>query len=311
MKGLEFIATGRALGSKVVTNDDFAKVLDTSDEWIFSRTGIHERHICQDQTNLDLAVEAGRQAMDRAGISPQDVGLCVVATFSPDFCTPATACLVQKRLGLPTDIASFDMNGACTGFLDALHVARGLLLQQERPYGLVIGSELISRVLDFTDRSTCVLFGDGAGAAVVRLADKAYTCCLGSNGDEEMIWAHGPGKEVATVHMNGSAVYRFAVETVPRTALEVLDKAGLTLEDVDWFVPHQANRRIVEAAARRLKTPLDKWYLNMEHYGNMSAATIPIAIDEMDQKGLLKRGQKLLLLGFGAGLTWGGTLLEW
>ena len=166
-------------------------------------------------------------------------------------------------------------------------------------------------MLDFTDRSTCVLFGDGAGAAVVRLADKAYTCCLGSSGDEEMIWAQGPGKEVAAVHMNGSAVYRFAVETVPRTALEVLDKAGLTLEDVDWFVPHQANRRIVEAAARRLKTPLDKWYLNMEHYGNMSAATIPIAIDEMDQKGLLKRGQKLLLLGFGAGLTWGGTLLEW
>lgn len=311
LPGIQIVSVGRALPAKTVTNDDFAQVLETSDEWIFSRTGIHERRICVDESNADLAAAAARQAMDLAGVRPEEIAACVLCTFTPDHATPATACLVQARLGLPTDIPSFDLNAACTGFLYGLQVVRGLLLQSERRYALLIGSEVVSRLLDFDDRSTCVLFGDGAGAAVVALSETPYCSVLGSSGEADILWSAGPGAVPSRLHMDGGAVYRFAVDTVPRTVREVLDRAGVTVDDVDWFVPHQANRRIVEAAAKRLKTPLEKWYLNMDRYGNTSAASVPIALSEMAEQGLLKKGQKYLCLGFGAGLTWGGALLEW
>ena len=190
-------------------------------------------------------------------------------------------------------------------------MARGFLLQSGRPYALVIGAEALSHITDFTDRGTCVLFGDGAGAAVVTLADSPYACTLGARGDTEAIFIEGPGPERPYIHMDGQKVFRFAVEAVPHCIRVLLEETGLTLADIDWFVPHQANKRIIDHVAKKLKVPNEKFYQNMMRYGNTSAASIPIALDEMAEQGLLKRGQKVLCVGFGAGLTWGGALLEW
>lgn len=311
MRSLKIVATGRRLPERVVDNETMSRAVDTSDAWISSRTGIRQRYFCAGETNASLAAGAARAALERGGIAPGEIGACVVSTFSPDFASPSTACLVQRALGLPEDIPCFDLNAGCTGFLYGLQTVRGLLAQTGRPYALLVGSEVISRVLDFTDRSTCVLFGDGAGAAVLALSDGRYACTLGARGDDKLIWVEGPGPCEARVHMDGSAVYRFAVDIVPKCVYALLEETGLTLDEIDWFVPHQANRRIVESAARRLGVPLERFYQNMERYGNTSAASIPIALDEMARGGLLKPGQKVVLVGFGAGLTWGGALLEW
>ena len=300
MKGLKIVATGRALPAKVVTNDDMSKLVETSDEWITTRTGIRTRHFCAGETQADLAEQAARRALERGKVDVGDLCACIVATVTPDCSAPTSACLLQQRLDLPEDIPCFDMNVGCTGFIYALQVARGFLLQSGRPYALVIGAEALSRITDFTDRGTCVLFGDGAGAAVVTLADSPYACTLGARGDTEAIFIEGPGPERPYIHMDGQKVFRFAVEAVPHC-----------MEDIDWFVPHQANKRIIDHVAKKLKVPNEKFYQNMMRYGNTSAASIPIALDEMAEQGLLKRGQKVLCVGFGAGLTWGGALLEW
>ena len=311
MKGLKIVATGRALPAKVVTNDDMSKLVETSDEWIATRTGIRTRHFCAGETQADLAEQAARRALERGKVDVGDLCACIVATVTPDCSAPTSACLLQQRLDLPEDIPCFDMNVGCTGFIYALQVARGFLLQSGRPYALVIGAEVLSRVTDFTDRGTCVLFGDGAGAAVVTLADSPYACTLGARGDAEAIFIEGPGPERPYIHMDGQKVFRFAVEAVPHCIRVLLEETGLTLADIDWFVPHQANKRIIDHVAKKLKVPNEKFYQNMMRYGNTSAASIPIALDEMAEQGLLKRGQKVLCVGFGAGLTWGGALLEW
>ena len=242
----------------------------------------------------------------------KDLCACIVATVTPDCSAPTSACLLQQRLGFPEDIPCFDMNVGCTGFIYALQVARGFLLQSERPYALVIGAEALSHITDFTDRGTCVLFGDGAGAAVVKLEEGSlYACTLGARGDSEAIFIEGPGPERPYIHMDGQKVFRFAVEAVPHCIHALLEETGLALEDIAWFVPHQANKRIIDHVAKKLKVPNEKFYQNMMRYGNTSAASIPIALDEMVEQGLLKRGQKILCVGFGAGLTWGGALLEW
>lgn len=311
MKGLKIVATGRALPAKVVTNDDMSKLVETSDEWITTRTGIRTRHFCAGETQADLAEQAARRALERGKVDVGDLCACIVATVTPDCSAPTSACLLQQRLDLPEDIPCFDMNVGCTGFIYALQVARGFLLQSGRPYALVIGAEALSHITDFTDRGTCVLFGDGAGAAVVTLADSPYACTLGARGDTEAIFIEGPGPERPYIHMDGQKVFRFAVEAVPHCIRVLLEETGLTLADIDWFVPHQANKRIIDHVAKKLKVPNEKFYQNMMRYGNTSAASIPIALDEMAEQGLLEKGQKVLCVGFGAGLTWGGALLEW
>ena len=311
MKGLKIVSTGRALPARVVTNDDMSRLVETSDEWIATRTGIRTRHFCEGETQADLAAGAAAIALERGKVDVGDLCACIVATVTPDHSAPTSACLLQQRLGLPEDIPCFDMNVGCTGFIYALQVARGFLLQSGRPYALVIGAEALSRITDFTDRGTCVLFGDGAGAAVVTLADSLYACTLGARGDTEAIFIEGPGPERPYIHMDGQKVFRFAVEAVPHCIHTLLKETGLGLEDIDWFVPHQANKRIIDHVAKKLKVPGEKFYQNMMRYGNTSAASIPIALDEMGEQGLLEKGQKVLCVGFGAGLTWGGALLEW
>lgn len=312
MRGLKIVATGRKLPERVVTNDDMSKIVETSDEWIATRTGIRARRFCGEETQGDLAVEAARLAVERAGIAPADLCACVVTTITADHIAPTTACVVQRKLGLPEDMPCFDMNVGCSGFVYGLQVVRGLLLQSRKRYALLVASEALSRILDFTDRGTCVLFGDGAGAVVLTLDETApYAASLGARGGDEVIYIPGNGPEPIYIHMEGQQTFRFAVEVVPVCIHELLEQSGLEAEDVDWFVFHQANKRIIDHISKKLRLPPEKFYINLDHYGNTSAASIPIALDEMAEKGLLERGQKLIFVGFGAGLTWGGTLLEW
>ena len=312
MRGLRIVATGRALPERVATNEELSRLVDTSDAWIVSRSGIRERRFCgEGENSAALAAAAAALALERSGIDPGGLCACIVATVSPQFATPSNGCVVQRTLSLPEGVPCFDISVGCTGFVYGLQIARGLLLQDPRPYALVVGAEALSHITDFTDRSTCVLFGDGAGAAVVTLDETPYACVLGARGDPDALWALGPGKDPSHIHMDGKAVFRFAVEAVPKVVRELLEQTGLTPEDVDWIVPHQANRRIVESAAKRLGLPINKFFLNLDRYGNTSAASIPIALDEMAERGLLKRGQKIICAGFGAGLTWGGALLQW
>ncbi|MEA4893231.1 MAG: beta-ketoacyl-ACP synthase III [Peptococcaceae bacterium] len=314
--GLRILATGRALPLHSVTNEQLSSKVDTSDQWIRERTGIGSRYFCgEGESCLSLAVAAGRQALARSGLDPEEIGLCLAATFTPEYATPSTACLVQEALGLPEDIPAFDLNAACTGFLYALETARSLLIAAgavPRPFALVIASEEISRFLDFTDRGTCVLFGDGAAAAVVSLdAGRLYRCLLGSRGTEGILSCPGVGKEKPKLQMQGKEVFRFAVDVVPRCIRQILEACGLTLAEIDYVVCHQANRRIIDHVVKKLAAPPEKFYCNVAEYGNTSAASIPIALDEMAEKGLLRPGMVLLCVGFGAGLTWGATLLEW
>lgn len=312
MQGLKIVSTGRCLPETIVTNDDMAKIVDTNDEWITSRTGIKTRHFCKSESVTDLAAGAARAALDKAGIRADDLAACVVCTVTPECSAPSMGCLVQGALGLPENIPCFDINVGCTGFVYGLQIVRGMLLQSEKRHALLLGAEALSRITDFTDRSTCVLFGDGAGAVVLALEEgRPYGCVLGARCSKEAILIEGPGGKKPTIHMDGQAVFRFAVEAVPKCIDQLLNQTGLSLSDVDWFVPHQANQRIVDFAARRLGVAPEKFYQNMVRYGNTSAASIPIALDEMSEQGLLRPGQKIVCVGFGAGLTWGGALLEW
>lgn len=315
MTGLQLIATGGALPARAVPNAEFSTRyhLDTSDEWITTRTGIHQRYFCAEgESALTLATAAAAQALERSGIDPAQLGCVVVGTVSGETVTPSLACLVQAALDLPQDIPVLDINAACTGFLYAAQTARGLLFDTpERPYALVIGCEQLSRLIDFTDRSTCVLFGDGAGAGVFQLTDTAlYAAMLGARGDSA-ITVGGPGPEPSYIQMDGKAVFRFAVDALPKCMTGVLQKAGKTLADVDWVVCHQANERIIDHCVKKLAAPPEKFYKNMARYGNTSAASIPIALNEMAEQGLLKPGQTVLCVGFGGGLTWAGTLFTY
>ena len=312
MNGLHLLSTGRCLPARAVPNDALRQYVDTSDEWIASRTGIRQRYFCgENEGNIALAAGAARRALDRAGIAPDEIGLCIVATFTPEHAAPSVACMVQRALGLPEDCPAFDVNAACSGFLYSLQIASAMLPFQSRPYALLIGSEVISRMLDMTDRGTCVLFGDGAGAAVVACSDRhPFVSMLGARGDSEALGCPGWGADGPhTVYMDGKAVFRFAVKTIPRCIDGVLNKAGLTLADVDHVVCHQANARIIRHVERRLHAPEGQFYCNVDRYANTSAASIPLALDEMNERGLLTPGKRLLCVGFGAGFTWGGALL--
>lgn len=312
MNGLHILGTGRAVPEQIITNDDLARRVDTNDEWIVARTGIRERRFAREGESLtQFTVAAARQALERAGLKPEDIGLCITATVTSDRLFPSQACLIHQELGLPEDCPAFDLSAGCTGFLYAMETTAAMLPRMNRPYALLVGGELLSRIIDMDDRSTCILFGDGAGAAVVESTETGWYSVLGTRGDRDVLWAWGPGQERPYLHMDGQGVFQFALKTVPQVAKQLLEKAGMDKEQVDWYVPHQANHRIVESVAKRLKMPLDRFYENMDRYGNTSAGSIPIALDEMAEQGLLKKGQWVMCLGFGAGLTWGGALFQW
>lgn len=311
-EGLHIVGTGRCIPQKVVTNDDLSKNVDTNDEWITTRTGIKRRHFVEAETNLDLSIGAAKMAIENSGLEKNEIGAVVLATVKADTLVPSQACMVQKLLELPNDIPCFDINAACSGFMYGLSIARGLLLQSDKKYALVIGSETLSKILDMSDRGTCILFGDGAGAAIIELSDThKYFSVLGAKGDNEVLYCPNESHEDRFVSMLGSDVFKFAVSTVPKTINELLEKAGLTADDIDMYVCHQANRRIIESVAKKLKQDMNKFYVNVDEFGNTSSASIPIALSEMNDKGLLKPGMKIIAVGFGAGLTWGGAYLEW
>ena len=314
MSGIKLLATGSALPQHVVTNHDLEQIMDTSDEWIRSRTGIGARHHCsREECHTSLCLEAAKKALERSGIDPKQIGVCLVATLTPDHLTPATACVLQRELGLEEDTICFDLNAACSGFVYALHTAECLLAASTRKYALVLGAEVLSRVIDMADRSTCVLFGDGAGAALVQWREDypSIHAVLGCRGDDRVLVVPGVNQSApSVVHMEGQDVFRFAVEALPRCAREVAQKAGITLEEVDRFVFHQANQRIINFAVKKLGVDPAKCTGNIEHTANTSAASVPILLDELVEKGEVKPGDKVLCVGFGGGLTWAGALLE-
>lgn len=302
---MQFLGFGRALPAHAVTNDELSLTVDTNDEWIASRTGIRQRYFAENgETNVSLASEAARRALQNAGIAPEEIGLCIVSTFTPDLATPSVSCGVAGALGLPAHAICFDLNAACAGFLYGLHTASGLLHEGE--YALVIGSEVISRLLDRTDRNTCVLFGDGAGAAVV-CGDQTHPFVFagGCTPDHRVLFCPTAGG----IQMEGREVFRFAAETVPKCIEAVLQKCGKTLDEVDLVVCHQANARIIDHVIRKLHADPAKFYLNVQRYGNTSAASIPLALSELADTGALA-GKSVLCVGFGAGLTYGGALLQ-
>lgn len=313
MNGIRIRAAGHCVPCETVTNDDLAQRVDTSDDWIVTRTGIRRRHYVKNETQTDLCIGAARQALAMSGAAPGDIGVCIVATMTPETLMPATACMVQQALGLPKDVMCFDLNAACSGFVYALHTAECLLAASKKKLGLVIGGEALSRVVNWEDRGSCILFGDGAGAVVVesRREWASIGALLGAEGNAELLYAAGPGSgQTPRISMEGQRVFRFAVETVSECMEQVMKCHGVGMADVDWFVFHQANARIIDLMRRRHGIPEEKLYINVDEYGNTSAASIPIALSEMQEKGLLKSGNRILMVGFGGGLTWGGVLVQ-
>ena len=311
MQGIEIVATGRALPEKCVTNDDLSKIVETDDAWIKSRTGIAQRYQCVTESTDTLAVKAAQKALEEAEIDKNDIGIVLVATTTPEYAFPSTACLVQQKLGLSKDVMSFDINAACAGFLYGLGIVRGMLTQCKKKYALVIGSEHLSKIIDYTDRGTCVLFGDGAGAAVVKLSDKLFSHFGWTDGNKEFLYCYGLGsrEEKKYLQMEGNQVFRFAVGAIEEGIAEVLKETKLSIDEIDYVICHQANGRIIDYVEKKYKGKKTRFYRNIDKYGNTSAASIPICLDEMREKGLLKEGDKVIMVGFGAGFTWSSTLL--
>ena len=314
MNGIKLRGTGRAAPTKLVTNRDLEKIVDTSDEWITTRTGIKTRHHCgEGEAISSITAAAARRALEDAGVSPEEIGACIVATVTPETLVPSAACRLQRELELRPDIPCFDLNAACTGFLFALHTMECLLNASPRKFGLVVGAENLSRCVDWADRGTCILFGDGAGAAVVECREgwPSISAVLGCHGNEELLRLPGPEVgEPSYISMEGTKVFKFAVEAVPWCVDQVLKKTGRTVEDVDFFVFHQANARIIDLAVRKCRIPPEKYYKNIAEYGNTSAASIPLVLSELREQGKTGPGSRLVIVGFGGGLTWGGCLIE-
>ena len=319
------LGTGWAVPDKVVTNQDLTRLVDTNDAWIVERTGIRERRVAEDMPVSELAYRAAKMALDDAGTAPEELDLIIVATLTPDRVIPSTACVLQDRLGA-TRAAAFDLSAACSGFAYASTVAGQFISNGMYRKVLVIGAETLSKVVDWTDRNTCILFGDGAGAAVYGPVEDGYGLLsfdLGSDGSGadvldipssgslNPVTAQTLAQRLNFIHMDGKAVFRFAVDIMGKTVESSLAKIGMEKESIDWLVPHQANIRIIKSAAKRLKLPLEKAIINIEHYGNMSAASIPVALAEAAHAHRFKKGDIIALAGFGAGLTWASCIMKW
>lgn len=324
MIAVKVTGTGSSLPEKIVSNFDIEKLVDTSDEWIQERTGIANRHISTGETVASLASDAAKKALEMAGKSAEEVDLIIVATCSPEMLLPCCACQVQSALGAKKAVA-FDLNAACSGFVFGLSVANAYIQTGMYRNAIIIGSEVLSKIVDWTDRSTCVLFGDGAGAAFVEGVEGEkqgiISISQGSDGAKGMVLACDDRAVVnpytdavqknGYVTMDGQEVYKFAVRQVAVCIEDALEKAGLTVEDVDHFVLHQANIRIIEGVAKRLKADYNKFPTNLKNVGNMSSATIPVLLDELNRAGTFKKGEKIVLSGFGAGLTYGACVMVW
>lgn len=320
--------TGACLPSKSLDNNDLSKMVETNDEWIRERTGVVRRHIIEDETTVSMASEAARKAVEQSQIEAEEIDLIIVSTISSDVVMPCTACEVQKYIGA-ANAACFDLNAACTGFVFAYNTAQAYIASGLYKTALIIGAESLSNLVDWSDRGTCILFGDGAGAAVLKAEEdgrfEAVTHSMGAWGDaltcrsrhEKVFEKAYKEQNLAEAYkdtymkMNGGDVFKFAVKKVPESIHELLLKAELASGDIDYYILHQANRRIVEAVAKRMKEPIEKFPMNLSEYGNTSSASIPILLDELNRKGLLKKGQNIVLAGFGAGLSWGASLLKW
>ncbi|QLG41439.1 beta-ketoacyl-ACP synthase III [Paenibacillus sp. FSL W7-1088] len=320
------IGTGKYVPEKILTNSDLEKMVDTNDEWIVSRTGIKERHIAApDQATSDLAYEAAIKALESAGMTGSDLDLIIVATITPDSSFPSTACILQDKLGAK-GAAAFDLSAACSGFVYGLATATSFIQSGMYNNALVIGADCLSRITDYTDRNTCVLFGDGAGAVIVGEVPEGRgfkSFDLGAEGaGGSLLQMEGGGSRLPAsvetvenkkhyIYMNGREVFKFAVRVMGTATVEVLRKAGLERTDVDLFVPHQANIRIIQSAMQRLELPEEKVVVNVDKYANTSAASIPLALVEAAEEGRMKAGDTVLMVGFGGGLTWGASVLIW
>lgn len=312
---------GAYVPETIVTNDDLAKIVETSDEWIFSRTGIRERRISTKEGTSDLATEAARRALDAAGVKPEELDLIILGTSSPDCNYPSGACEVQAKIGA-VNAAAFDVSAACAGFIFALNIVQGFFKAGVYQTAMIIGAETLSKVTNWEDRSTCVLFGDGAGAAVLKNDEAGVIDMLmgsdGTKGDSLKCMSRtlgnfltGEKPDLGFMVMDGQEVFRFAVKRVPESIETLMKRNQTAPEEIAYYVLHQANERIVEAVARRLREPMEKFPMTISKYGNTSTASIPLLLDDMLKKGMLKQGDKIIMSGFGAGMTWGAVLLEW
>lgn len=326
LKSVGILSTGKYVPEKILTNADLEKMVETNDEWIVTRTGMKERHIArEDEASSDLAYEAAQIALKKANLAPEDLDLILVATITPDSAFPSTACILQNRLGAKK-AAAFDLSAACSGFIYGLASASNFIATGMYKNALVIGAECLSKITDYTDRNTCILFGDGAGAVVLGEvpAGRGFLSFeLGADGSGgELLKLAGGGSRMPSsqstvdnkqhyIYMAGSEVFKFAVRIMGNAAEEVLRKAGLEKSDIDLLVPHQANIRIIQSAVHRLNLPEEKCMINLHKYGNVSAASIPLALAEADEEGRIKPGDCVVLVGFGGGLTWGATAIRW
>ena len=311
--------TGSYLPAKILTNRDLEQTLDTSDEWIFTRTGIRQRHIAAASERCsDLALAASRRAIEAAGIAAQDIGLIIVATSTPDMIFPSTACILQAKLGIK-NCPAFDVQAVCSGFVYALATADLFLRAGQYQYALVVGSEIFSRILDWTDRGTCVLFGDGAGAVVLRASDTPgiLSSHLHADGSYQNLLSvpgsvcGGKVEGRPFLQMEGNAVFKFAVKVLDEVVAETLAKNNLQKSDIDWLIPHQANIRIIQSTARKLGMSMEKVVVTLDRHGNTSAASIPLALDQAVRDGRIRDGHHVLLEGVGGGFTWGAVMIKW
>ena len=322
------LGTGSYAPERILTNDDLAKMVDTSDEWIRARSGIRERRIADAGTaTSDLAIAAAQRALADAGVVAAAIDLVIVATITPDYPMPSTACVVQHTLGVPTTAACFDVNAACSGFLYALDTACAMVGSGRYQKALVIGAEKLSSVVDWQDRGTCLLFGDGAGAAVIGISDQPGVGLIGTRlgalgEDTELLYIPAGGSRSATsaetiargdhfIKMKGKEVFKLAVRVMEEAARDILEQHGLAATQIGLVIPHQANLRIIDAIAQYLELPVERFFVNVDRYGNTSAASIPIALDEARKAGRIKAGDLTLLVAFGAGLTYGSALIRW
>lgn len=325
MSTTRIVATGACVPEQVITNDDLSKIVDTSDEWITQRTGIRKRHISAGENTSHLAIGTAEMLLKRADVKAEDVDLIICASVTADYGTPSLGCMIQREIGAVNAVA-FDVTAACSGFMFALSIADKYIKAGVYSNAIVIGAETLSKIVDWKDRSTCVLFGDGAGGAYVERSDSFGIIReeLGSKGELYDILTEGYTKcsnafnnlsadvdPLWYVNMNGREVFKFATKAVVKSVNNVLGAAGVSPQELKMIVPHQANMRIVEVISHKLKLPMDKFYMNMDCYGNTSSASIPIALNELNEKGKIARGDKILLTGFGGGMTWGTMLISW